>query len=230
MIIRVIDTESTGLPTREDPHAVVEVAYVDIQDGEIADFNSWLCWPNRSIDIEAMACHHITDAMVSDEGPFIRYAWILREGSTDYFAAHNAAFDRQFFDREFPDWDTPWICTMKVAHRLWPDAPSHTNQVLRYYLGVDVPPSIARLPPHRALPDAYVTALILVEAMQLAALDDMAEWSAQPSLLKNIRFGKHKGTAFANLPMDYLQWLTKQDDMDADVVFTALQALKKDAA
>lgn len=225
MLIRVVDTETSGLPTADEPHAVVEVAYVDIQDGEIVESNSWLCDPGRPIDIAAMAVHHLTDAMVAGKPPFRNYAEILREGSTDYFAAHNSRFDRQFFDREFPDWDTPWLCTLKIARRLWPECPSHANQALRYYLGLDVPQAIASMAPHRALPDAYVTALILKEAMQLTPLPKMALWSEQPSVLRKIGFGKHRGALWRDLPSDYLRWILSQNDMGEDEKFTAWAAM-----
>ncbi|EXR37014.1 hypothetical protein J668_2749 [Acinetobacter baumannii 1276470-86] len=29
-----------------------------------------------------------------------------------------------------------------------------------------------------------------------------------------INFGKHKGTAIAELPKDYIQWLLRQDELD----------------
>lgn len=226
MLIRVVDTETSGLPTADDPHAVVEVAYVDVENGEITESNSWLCDPGRPIDIRASAVHHLTDAMVAGKPPFRNYAEILREGSTDYFAAHNVKFDRQFFDREFPDWDTPWICSLKVARHIWPDSPSHANQALRYYLGLDLPQAIAAMAPHRALPDAYVTALVMVEALQHAPLTRMLQWSNEPSLLRAVSFGKHKGMPWSEVPFDYLQWLLKQVELDEDVRFTATHMMK----
>jgi hypothetical protein len=43
-----------------------------------------------------------------------------------------------------------------------------------------------------------------------------------------IKFGKHRGTKWTDIPPDYLKWICRQEDMDADVRFTArhhLQAL-----
>ena len=44
-------------------------------------------------------------------------------------AAHNADFETKFFEPMLPV-----ICTYKAALRVWPDAPSHSNGALRYWL------------------------------------------------------------------------------------------------
>src|SRR5208282_306064 len=52
-------------------------------------------------------------------------------------AAHKADFDRTYLRND----DRPWICTYRCSIKEWPDAPSHTNQALRYWLALQ--PDIA---------------------------------------------------------------------------------------
>jgi exodeoxyribonuclease X len=91
---------------------------------------------------------------------------------------------------------------------------------LRYYLGLDLDEALA-MPPHRAGPDTYVTGFILVEALNLASVEDMMAWTNAPSLLPRVNFGKHRGQAWSELPGDYLSWLVNKSDMDVDTKFTA---------
>jgi len=42
-----------------------------------------------------------------------------------------------------------------------------------------------------------------------------------------IRFGKHKGTPWRDLPPDYLDWIVNKSDMDEDAKFTAAHWLKE---
>src|SRR5579862_8797310 len=168
--IRCIDFESTGLPPDA---AVCEIGWCDVVTGDGPARIDWivslLVDPGRPMPIEAMAVHHITDADVAgrhDATEIIRRLTLVANdvipfGSgigvrPDIFCAHNAKFERAFFDGD----GKPWICTYKCALRVWPESPIHSNQGLRYFLGLNLDPDLA-MPPHRAGPDAYVTAHIL---------------------------------------------------------------------
>ncbi len=230
MIIRCIDFETTGIPTPEDAHAIVEIGWADMEcddadQVQIGGENSFLCNPGRTIPFEAMAVHHITNEMVKDafgnvgmiSDPPDDYAAI------DYFAAHNADYERQFFKT-----DVPFICTFKVAVRVWPDLASHSLQYLRYALnfGVDIPS------PHRAGPDAYLCAILLAkifEAKPDLSIDDMVRWSNGPALLPRCPIGKHRGKAWDDVPTDYLEWIVYKagDDMDKNVKANAKHHLIK---
>jgi exodeoxyribonuclease X len=223
MLIRVIDFETTGMPPDA---AVCEVGWCDVHTltGTIGEPSGMLVNPNRAMPPEARAVHHISDADVFGAPPITTGFLALTRGPPDVFAAHNARFEQEFFTGG----GTPWICTLKVGRRVWPDCPSHSNQCLRYFLGIELEESFA-MPPHRAAPDAYVTAYILAEAIRSgASIDDMIAWSNQPSLLPGvINFGKHRGVAWSECDRDYLWWITKQPDMDEDKRFTAKYWLEK---
>jgi exodeoxyribonuclease X len=166
-----------------------------------------------------MAVHHITDRMVGGATGSIDVL-----GQPDYFAAHNADFERQFFAAL-----VPMICTYKVALRVWPDAPSHSLQFLRYYLSFhpdDESPFCAL--PHRAGPDAYLCAVLLqrIFAEGSCSIEDMVRWSSGPALLPRVTFGKHKGAKWDEVPNDYLDWVVNKSDLDRDIKANAKHHLK----
>lgn len=226
--IRCIDFETTGLPESERPVAICQIGWCDIDafDGAIKVYSptSFLCDPGHEIPPEARAVHHISDADVAGELSPEEGLKRLLQNPPDYFAAHNAKFEQHFFS----DHTVPWICTYKVALRFWPDAPAHTNQVLRYYLDLELPDSLA-MPPHQAGPDAYVTAHILQTMIETgrASLEDMARWSSGPALLPKIPFGKHRGAKWEDVPTDYLDWIVSKSDLDGDIKANASHHLKK---
>lgn len=227
--IRSIDFETTGIPTDSDPQAIVEIGWQDIEfdgmgwAGLIPDARfSFLCNPERPIPHEAMAVHHITDEMVAGASGNVGLI-----GSPDYFCAHNADYERQFYDP-----GVPFICTYKVALRLWPDAPSHGLQFLRYYLSLPVDAAEA-FPPHRAGPDAYLGAALMVRILEegRASLEDMVRWSSGHALLPRCPLFKHKGKKWEDVPTDYLDWIVnKPNDCTAEVKANARLHLKARAA
>lgn len=222
VLIRTIDFETTGMPPDA---AVCEVGWADVDTAathaEPIGFEALICDPGRPMPPEARAIHHLSDADCAFGLPVTTAFRRLMDGA-DVFCAHNAEFERQFF----AGGERPWICTLKVARRIWPECPSHSNQCLRYWLGLELDDALA-MPPHRAGPDAYVTACILVRALNLATVDDMAKWTAEPSLLPRVTFGKHRNSAWADLPTDYLSWIVDKSDMDRDTKFTARHWLKQ---
>lgn len=230
MIIRCFDFETTGIPSADDAHAVVEVGicnlHVDDADEShvvtIEAPRSALCNPGRPIPHEAMAVHHITDAMVADatgNAQFFAFA-----GEVDYFAAHNADYEAQFYPVH-----GPLICTWKVALRVWPDEPAHNLQFLRYRLGLPVEDGFAD-PPHRAGPDAYLCALLLARILEekRCTLDDMVRWSSGRALLPRCPLTKHKGKKWEDVPWDYLNWIVnKAEEMDPNVRANAKLEMRK---
>lgn len=215
-MIRVIDTETTGMDA--DIDSIVEVAWADLSDD--MRLGETLVNPKRDIPAPAKAIHHITEKMVQN-WPVLADARHLFEGAPVY-AAHNARFDKNFLG----DLGASWICTMKCAMSLVPDAPGFGNQVLRYHLNLDADLDdvsvgvLKRSAPHRALYDAIVTRALLQRLLTLADAQELIEISSKPVLLPVCTFGKHKDTPWKDVPKDYLRWLVRQD-FDEDVLFTA---------
>ena len=224
-LIRAIDFETTGLPTEEDPQAICEVGFTEVLDGNVSSQTfAMLTNPGRPMPVEAQAVHHISDADLTGAPPITDGLQMLMRGPPDFFAAHNADYEQGFF----AGGGVPWIDTWKVALRLWPDAPSHSQQVLRYYLDLGCDRDRAS-PAHRAGPDSYVCAMILARILQdgRASLDQMVKWSKGAPLLHRVTFGKHKGMLWDDLPTDYLQWIAHKSDMDAGTKANARHRLKQ---
>lgn len=221
--LRVIDYETTGVP--EDAGAeVIELAYVDVDPVALSITDRWQSFakPVGPIPPQVKAVHHILEEDVAG-APAIRELWpLLFQGCApqDILVAHNAAFEQHFHKGD----GRAWIDTYKCALVVWPDAPAHSNQVLRYWLKLDHATGFDRaaaMPPHRALPDAYVTAHVLIRLLQESTIEEMVGISAAPVLLRRIGFGKHRGLLFSEAPADYLRWIVDKAEFDADVTATA---------
>lgn len=219
--IRVVDFESTGFP--EDPvRAICEVGFTDLTaDWKISETTSFLVNPGHPIPPQTRAVHHISDDDVADAvSPDIALRTLM-EGmeADDVFAAHNAKFEQAFFGGG----GRRWICTMQGSKHLMPDAPGHSNQVLRYWLGLngEMDDVDRAMPPHRAGPDTYVTALILRRLLGLANVDELVRLSTAPVLLTKVTFGKHRGMQWKDVPWDYLNFVANKSDLGADEKHTA---------
>jgi exodeoxyribonuclease X len=233
----VVDTETTGI----DPATcrVVELAWVLADLEHVLTAGSTLVNPGCPIPPEASAVHHLVDEDVASAPTLGQAISQMGDGLRPWggmaaFAAHNAAFDSAFL----PSLQRvrPWVCTYRLARRLLPDAPAYGNQFLRYFLKLQVPEAQG-LAAHRALADAYVTAALLRRLVPMAlenahgclALEAFVHELDQPILLKTCGFGKHKGTAWAEVPRDYLQWMLGpkgMKDLDVDTRHTAEFYLK----
>lgn len=226
-LARVIDYETTGTPEDADAE-IIEFGRIDVHLKSRRIGNAWtsLACPRGPIPAITKAVHHITERDV-EKAPQARELWdkfFEALGPNDYLVAHNAKFEQHFHAGD----GRPWIDTYKVARVLWPDAPTHSNQGLRYWLNLEphLDPTMVS-PAHRALPDAYVTANIFVRLLEQKTAEEMAHISKYPALLRTMNFGKHKGTTFEAAPLDYLDWIVSKSDMDEDTKFSARYWIRK---
>lgn len=223
----VLDTETTGLDPAED--RLVELAAIGVDKKE--EFQT-LVNPERDIPPQAKAVHHITEKMcVGAPVSELATASMLNAlGRPEVVVAHNAKFDRSFMEPLFAElrYAPKWICTYKCSQVVYPNAPSHSNQVLRYWLGLnpDLPEGLA---PHRALYDILVTREIFQSLLTHKTINELHQISSNPVLLTTCSFGKHKGKPWSEVDRGYLQWIVRQPegDMNEDVVFTAQHYLKR---
>jgi exodeoxyribonuclease X len=228
--IRVVDLETTG--SRPPAHDVCEIGWQDVvrrDDGlwiVNEDRGARYVNPGRPIPPVTMAIHHIVDADVAGS-PFWRDAAppVLRpEGGAVALAAHRASFEQRFCTPQLSG-AARWICTWKCALRLWPDSPSFSNQVLRYWR---MPNGLDRetgLPAHRALPDAYVTAHHLRDMLNETTVEQLLAWSDEPGLLPRVPAGPERGRPWADLATEQLRRFA--DDRDEDVRFSAETELRR---
>jgi exodeoxyribonuclease X len=223
-IIRVIDLETTG--NAPPAHAVCEIGWQDVALSEsgrwelLGEGGSQLVNPGRPMPPVTMAIHHIREQDVAD-APWwhdvarpILDPWPRRVA----LAAHRASFEEQFCTPALTR-GADWICTWKCALRLWPDSPSFSNQVLRYWREPAGLEHERGLPAHRAFPDAYVTAHHLRDQLNEASVAQLVAWSKEPGLLPRVRFGPDRGKEWHEIGDDSLLGFTT--DRDEDVRFTA---------
>ena len=74
---------------------------------------------------------------------------------------------------------------------------------------------------HRTLPDAYVTAFILRELLEVATVEELTAWTGEPALLPSVTFGQHRGCRWDEVPPDYLAWIADRSELGDDIKFTA---------
>lgn len=228
MLFRVIDFETTGFP----PEAgICEVGWCDVEtEGttekglcdkiHVGSWQSELANPGRKIEIAAMAIHHIHEEdIVNARKPEDILAELV--SGVDYFVAHNAKFEKEFFK---PD-GLEWICTLKAAYRLCPKAPNHQNQTIRYYLNTPVNRDDA-IHSHRAGPDAYVTAHTLAKFLTAVPPAILARWETEYTQFPFCPIGAtERGKPWMEVERSFLAWICRQPKMDPEIKFNAMLEL-----
>ena len=223
----VVDTETTGIDPLNDK--LCEIAFVLTTREQVIFMAETMINPGIPIPPEASAVHHIIDRHVADAPAVFPYG--IKLPARQCYVAHNAEFDSAFLPQLAR---TPWLCTMRLARHVLPGLGSYKNQYLRYLLKLEVELPEGALP-HRALPDAIVTAALLRHPLAKlppdapTTVEELVPWTHRPCLLTTCYFGqKHRGTPWADVPKDYLKWmLANCTDLDADTRFTAEHHLKR---
>lgn len=219
--VAVVDTETTGV---EKDCAVCEIGAVN----EYFSFET-LVNPGRPIPPDASAVHHICDADVEgfmNEHDALHSLWDnLRYNDISVLVAHNAGYDQPIIERVIQGYE--WICTYKCALWLWPDAPSHKNEALCYWLGLGDNGRRFSQGSHSALHDARRTYLLLNKMLELTTLEQLIAWTKLPKEIRKLPFGKHIGKTWAEVDYGYLKWMTGQPDMDPDMLYHAKAEIKR---
>jgi exodeoxyribonuclease X len=229
--IVVLDTETTDM----DPSTGAEICEIGFVSLERLSNGKWDFGPGTWTFIEtdapfapaARAAHHIDPAQCRPGQPrcIPRAALIssmkeMEKPGMMLYCAHNAPFDMKFL----PELSLGVIDTYQCAKHLFPESPKFGNQVLRYYLDAEPPPDLlVGLGPHRSLYDAACTGAILVKMLALQPPAELVRLSTTPILLKTCNFGKHEGKPWSAVPIDYLHWMVRANDMyqnDVDMRYT----------
>lgn len=233
----VVDSETTGIGAEDK---AVEVA------GFLWDFNSEskeatlvrhytsLVNPGIPIPPEASSVHHLTDEDVADAPPIEDAMLSFFDDEFDFCVAHQASFDKRMMDFG----QAPWICSLKLSRLVYPNAPNHKNQFLRYFLGLPklVHSMHAQAAAHRALYDSEVTSYLFHHLVQKATSEDyiakMIDVSNNPQLLKICKLKKHEGKPWSEVPKDYLNWIVNPrtphpQPFDEDILHTAKYYLER---
>lgn len=161
----VIDFETTGLSPARGARPT-EIAVVLVSGSKIVDRYQSLMNPGVPIPPEIRSLTGITNAMVrtAPSVPEVMAAAVRFVGGRP-IVAHNAAFDRKFWEAGTAglrsSTDDRFICSLLLARRLFPGVRNHKLATLVRALGL---PVAGRL--HRALADAECTAHLLIRLQQ----------------------------------------------------------------
>jgi len=155
--LAVIDFETTGLDPQYGDRAT-EIAVMLVRNGEIVDRYRSLMNAGVRINGFITSLTGITNDMVRAAPPA---SIVMREvadfvGDTP-LVAHNATFDRRFWDAELGRIGRTrrqgFACSMLISRRVLPDAPDHKLGTLMSYAGLPVTGDY-----HRAEADAEMAA------------------------------------------------------------------------
>jgi DNA polymerase-3 subunit epsilon len=154
-----IDFETTGLSSRRGDR-VIEVGIAVLEGGRIVDRYQSLINPRMPIPWQIEDLTGITDDMVRSAPGAPEVMSEVHDFIGEMrLVAHNAGFDRGFMDAEFSRIrrrrKQNFICSLRVARRVYPRAPNHKLGTLVSLTGVQ---PAARA--HRALGDAEMTARV----------------------------------------------------------------------
>ena len=158
--VAVIDFETTGISPDAGARAT-EIAAVLVRDGRVVDRYQSLMNAGAWVPPFIEELTGITNEMVRAAPPAAR---VMREVADFVGAhplvAHNASFDRRFWDAELArvrrSRQQEFACTMLLARRIYPQAPNHKLGTLVRFAGL---PVAGRS--HRAMADAEMAASLL---------------------------------------------------------------------
>lgn len=236
----VIDCETTGLGEGPEVPELIEIASCILT---LASNRTMVIGPPYSetfrpmggIEPGARATHHITAAMLADRFPVTsddRHRFIHRPDllakPPAVIVAHNAEYEQKFFAKEIGE--IPVLCTLKAALRVFPEAPSHSNGVLYYWLqDQGLMPDLGKSahPMHRAGPDTLITAHILSALLQKTTTQEMLAWSLEPRLLPTCPIGDWRGKPWAEVEFGFLKWMAGKDGMEEDFRWNARREIQR---
>ena len=156
----VLDFETTGMGPHDGARAT-EIGIAILEAGRIVDRYHSLMNAGAWIPPFIEELTGISNAMIR-RAPSAEV--VMREAAEFVgdlpLVAHNASFDRRFWDAELArvgmDRQAEFACSLLLARRIFPDAPSHKLGVLVEFAQL---PVTGRF--HRAMADAEMTAHLL---------------------------------------------------------------------
>lgn len=214
----ILDTEThtlNGLP--------IEIAYapIQIQEGKLSldrnqIFDQLYSIGDEKISFASMAVHHILESEIINQPNFGTFRL---PPETVYIIGHNIDYDIRAIQQCGVDTShIKAICTLALARLVWPDAEAHNISALIYMISKGSAKAREMLKgAHRADADIILTANILmhiIHKLNIQNIEELFDVSEDARIPRTINFGKHRGTAIADLPSDYMSWLLRQDELD----------------
>ncbi|KAA8734374.1 3'-5' exonuclease [Acinetobacter qingfengensis] len=171
---------------------------------------------DTSIHFASMAVHHILPQDLLNKPSFRQFR--LPQDCI-YLIGHNIDYDIQAIARcgQSIQHIKP-ICTLALARYLWPQLESHSLSSLSYFISDDFEKTREMLRnAHNAKTDILLTAILLQKIITLLNIDNIGALYQQSQLARLpqfMPFGKYKGYPLTDIPIDYVQWLLRQDNLD----------------
>lgn len=202
----IIDTETTNADGTAE---IIEAAWLDMDGGEYCERFK----PVGTITFGAMAVHHI----MPDDLVHCRDSAEFALPACEFVIGHNVDFDWKVMGRP----DVKRICTLALCRYLWPEADSHKQGAMMYFLfGSDAQEAVKGA--HNALEDVKMCQQIFFSCVGALinrgiccdTMEDIWKASEIARVPTVMSFGMHKGTAIKDVPESYVKWLLKQPDVD----------------
>jgi exodeoxyribonuclease X len=211
MRIRVVDLETGGFAP---PAGVCEIAWTEVSYAD--DGSGWtvgrsettLLKPATPMHKTAIEVHGITHDMVENAYSDANASNFLHwDGDFTHVCAHNLKFEKQWLDSR----GKGEICTLLCAKRVFPTLRTYKNFDVFNAIGCHEWADMSRCTPlHRALPDTFVTACILVMMLQKHSLAELTDITAGKSIGNVLNYGQYKGIPIDDekmIPNHYLKWV-----------------------
>jgi exodeoxyribonuclease X len=213
----ILDTETHTLNGQP-----IEIAYapIEIHDSKLTldktKIFDQLYSVDEPISFAAMAVHHILESELVGQP---HYSTFSLPQETTYIIGHNIDYDIRAIEKCGVDTgNIKAICTLALARLVWPDAEAHNISALIYMISKGSEKAREMIKKaHRADMDIILTANILmheIHHLNIQSIEELYNKSEEARIPRSINFGKHRGTAIADLPADYKQWLLRQEDLD----------------
>ncbi|MDN5513037.1 3'-5' exonuclease [Acinetobacter sp.] len=213
----ILDTETHTLNGQP-----IEIAYapIELHDSKLTldktKIFDQLYSVDEPISFAAMAVHHILESELVGQP---HYSTFSLPQETTYIIGHNIDYDIRAIEKCGVDTgNIKAICTLALARLVWPDAEAHNISALIYMISKGSEKAREMIKKaHRADMDIILTANILmheIHHLNIQSIEELYNKSEEARIPRSINFGKHRGTAIADLPADYKQWLLRQEDLD----------------
>lgn len=253
--VMVLDTETTG--TDDDSDIIEFSASFPVSSNDSFDdvYNYTTRFkPTHDVPAGASAVHFITTEDLENEDSYSNKhsEFYPLFDIKQYYVGHNVQFDRRMLQKnnarhvpstqmESFDNDDSWICTLKLAKKLFAEDPEFKNLTLSFlWFKFELYKTCTRkIVPHSAEDDVYMTYKVLSHLVNIAIernlIDTNKDIGSQVVSLANtpicystMTIGKHKGWAMEDVPMNYLEWMIMNMDVmnpempnfDADLAHT----------
>lgn len=205
----------------------IEIAYVAVdinaQGVRIDDahlFDEYFSLDAQTpMQLSAMAVHHILPQDLYGKPHFSTFRL---PAETVYIIGHNIHYDVEAIQRCGQDTSTlREICTLALARMIWQNLDSYNLSALSYFISDDWAATRQMLRnAHNAQTDILLTAKLLahiVKSQNITSVEQLWQLSQLARIPKTMPFGKYRGQPLETVPIDYIQWLLRQDNLEPNL-------------